>query len=139
MTALACLVNTLQLSEQIVIVGQSFRELNGKTMQDSVKTKKKQRTDLQWALALILIISISAFVMDYFEYRLASGGLDFIRHGPHFADNKNQEEQALGDFEANQDMAVGGMERHSVLVFVALFSLWRLSHRDVGGLTDGKQ
>lgn len=97
----------------------------------------KWRGNLQWALALILIISIGASVTNYFEYRLASGGLDFIRHTPHFPDNKNQEEQAFGDFQVNRERAVRGMEQHSVLVLLALFGLWSVPPKDRRGLTDG--
>jgi hypothetical protein len=108
-------------------------------MQDSVSIRGKRQGALRWALALILIISIGALAIDYFEYRIASVGLGFIRHGPHFAVNEKQEEQALGDFEANQCMAVGGMERHSVLVLLALFSLWCVSRIAVGELTGSQE
>jgi hypothetical protein len=95
----------------------------------------KRRGNLQWALALILIISIGAFVTNYLEYRLASDGLDFIRHAPHFADNKNQEEQAFGDFQVNRARAVRGMEQHSALALLALFGLWCIPRKDGRGLT----
>jgi hypothetical protein len=99
----------------------------------------KRRGNLQWALALILILSIGAFVTNYFEYRLASGGLDFIRHGLHFADNKNLEEQAFGDFQVNRERAVRGMEQHSALVLLALFGLWCVPRKDGRGLTESNR
>jgi hypothetical protein len=95
----------------------------------------KRRRNLRWVFAMILIISIGAFVTNYFEYRLASGGLDFISHGPHFAANKDQEEQAFGDFQVDRERAVRGMEQHSALVLVALIGVWCVPRKDGRELT----
>ena len=80
-------------------------------------------------LGLILIVSIYAFVTDYCAYRLASVTLDMIRNGPHFADNKDMDERTVTDFEVIRGCAVGGMERHSVVILLGLFGLgsaWRV-------------
>lgn len=102
-------------------------------------TKGKRRAELQWALAFILVLSIGLIAMDYCEYRFASMMLDNIRRPPHFADNGNQEQQAVGDFEDVQEKTRWRMATHSGLVFLALYGLWHVPRKEAGGLKEGQQ
>lgn len=110
----------------IKLVNESLKIESDNEEPGSLKSlhSAKRRGSLQFALALILIISLGAFATNYFEYRLASDGLCFILQGPHFAGNKNQEEQAFVGFQVNRERAVLGMEQHSALVLLASFGLW---------------
>src|SRR5580658_25033 len=100
-------------------------------MQDSIKiSNAKRRADLRWVLAFILLLSIGLIAMDYCDYRFASMMLYNIRRPPHPAALKNQEEQAVGDFEAVQEKVQWRMAPHSGLVLLALYGLWRVPRKE---------
>jgi len=107
-------------------------------MQDSFGIGKKRRGNLQWALALILFISLGAFVTDYFEYRLTSVMLDGIHHLPPLKLSQKVEE-AIVDIEDTQEKIRWRTAQHLLLVSLALVGLWNVPRKDVGGLTNGKQ
>jgi hypothetical protein len=111
--------------------GEPIRDLSGNNMQDSASISGKQRGNLQWALTTILILSIGALVLDYFEYSLASTMLDGIRHGPHFSNIRSVEEQAASDFEGTQEKVRWRMAIHSGLVCLALVGFWCVPRKDV--------